>query len=83
VSITSSTANHTGCRLSSSFGASGGYDGVVSIEQSKLMQARLSAARARSELVTFEDLGHPLEDSDARAKMLRRSDAFLREAFGM
>jgi hypothetical protein len=47
------------------------------------MQARLSAARARSELVTFEDLGHPLEDSDARAKMLRRSDAFLREAFGM
>ena len=34
-------------------------------------------------LVTFEDLDHQLDDSAAKADMLRRSDAFLRKAFGM
>jgi hypothetical protein len=37
----------------------------------------------RCELVTWDDLDHHLEDSGARALMLRKSDAFLRQSFGM
>jgi len=47
------------------------------------MDARLKAAGAQSTLVTWDDLDHQLDDSAARAEMLRRSDAFLRKAFGM
>jgi hypothetical protein len=36
----------------------------------------------RCELVTFGDLDHQLEDSEVRAQMLKKSDAFLREAMG-
>lgn len=61
----------------------GGFDRNVSIEQSKRMAARLKAAGVNCELVTWDDLDHQLEDSTARAQMLRRSDAFLRTAFGM
>jgi dipeptidyl aminopeptidase/acylaminoacyl peptidase len=58
-------------------------DRTVSIEHSRLMQARLQAAGAKSDLVTFEGLDHDLQDSSARAQLLRKSDAFLRQAFGM
>ena len=61
----------------------GGLDSNVSIEQSRRMAARLTAAGAKCELVTWDNLDHYLEDASARAQMLRKSDAFLRQAFGM
>ena len=61
----------------------GTMDRNVNINQSRLMESRLKAAGGQVELVTFEDLDHQLPDSNARADMLRRSDAFLRKAFGM
>jgi dipeptidyl aminopeptidase/acylaminoacyl peptidase len=61
----------------------GAFDRNVSIEQSKRMAARLTAAGARCELVTWPDLDHQLEDSAARAQMLRKSDEFLRKELGM
>ena len=47
------------------------------------MHDRLKDAGGRSELVVFEGLDHQLGDSDVRAQMLRRSDAFLRTALGI
>jgi dipeptidyl aminopeptidase/acylaminoacyl peptidase len=61
----------------------GAMDASASIEHSRLMDARLKAAGGRSTLITWDHLDHYLDDSDARADMLRRSDAFLRKAFGM
>ncbi len=61
----------------------GTLDFNVSITQSERMAERLKAAGDRCELVTFEGLDHQLEDSSARTQMLRKSDAFLRQAFGM
>jgi dipeptidyl aminopeptidase/acylaminoacyl peptidase len=61
----------------------GGQDANVSIEQSKRMAARLKAAGAKCELVTWDDLDHQLEDSAARAQLLRKSDEFLRRVLGM
>ena len=61
----------------------GTMDRNVSIEQSKLMESRLRASGGQVTLVTFADLDHQLPDSTARADLLRRSDAFLRKAFGM
>jgi dipeptidyl aminopeptidase/acylaminoacyl peptidase len=61
----------------------GAHDANVSIEQSKRMAARLKAAGAKCEIVTWDELDHHLEDSDARAQMLRKSDEFLRQALGM
>jgi dipeptidyl aminopeptidase/acylaminoacyl peptidase len=61
----------------------GGRDANVSIEQSKRMAAHLKAAGAKCELVTWDELDHQLEDSSARAQMLRKSDQFLRQALGM
>ena len=58
-------------------------DTNVDYAQSQLMDKALAAAGARHELVTFEHLDHHLEDSAARAKMLRRSDEFLRQALGL
>jgi acetyl esterase/lipase len=60
-----------------------GHDANVNIEQSKSMAARLKAVGAKCELVTWDDLDHQLEDSDARTQMLRKSDQFLREVLGM
>jgi hypothetical protein len=34
-------------------------------------------------LVTWDDLDHYLDDSGARALMLRKSEAFLRQGFGL
>ncbi|GAC1692717.1 MAG: S9 family peptidase [Steroidobacteraceae bacterium] len=61
----------------------GGMDRNVSIEQSRRMAARLSAAGAKNELVTWDELDHQLDDSAARTQMLRKSDAFLRQALGL
>jgi dipeptidyl aminopeptidase/acylaminoacyl peptidase len=61
----------------------GAMDRNVGILQSKQMAARLSAAGAKCELVTWDNLDHQLDDSEARAQMLRKSDAFLRQAMGM
>jgi dipeptidyl aminopeptidase/acylaminoacyl peptidase len=61
----------------------GGQDANVSIEQSKRMSDRLKAAGAKCELVTWDDLDHQLEDSAARAQLLRKSDEFLRRVLGM
>jgi dipeptidyl aminopeptidase/acylaminoacyl peptidase len=61
----------------------GGMDRNVSIAQSKRMAARLSQAGAKSELVTWDDLDHQLDDSTARTQMLRKSDSFLRQALGI
>jgi dipeptidyl aminopeptidase/acylaminoacyl peptidase len=56
-----------------------GHDANVSIAQSKSMAARLKAVGGNCELVTWDDLDHQLDDSDARAQMLSKSDQFLRE----
>jgi acetyl esterase/lipase len=61
----------------------GAYDGNVSIEQSKRMASRLSAAGVKNELVTWDKLDHQLDDAAAREKMLRKSDEWLRQAFAM
>jgi dipeptidyl aminopeptidase/acylaminoacyl peptidase len=57
-------------------------DRNVGIAQSRLMASRLESAGVRHELVTWDDLDHYLEDSAARTEMLRKSDAFLRQAAG-
>ncbi|HTD71990.1 MAG TPA: S9 family peptidase [Steroidobacteraceae bacterium] len=61
----------------------GELDRNVLIRQSKEMADRLAAAGVPHELVTWPDLDHQLEDSAARAEMLRKSDAFLRKAMGL
>jgi len=57
-----------------------GHDANVSIEQSKRMAARLKAVGGKCELITWDDLDHQLDDSDARMQMLSKSEQFLREA---
>jgi dipeptidyl aminopeptidase/acylaminoacyl peptidase len=61
----------------------GAMDRNVGIQQSRLMESRLKAAGAKCTLVTWEELDHHLEDSNARAQMLNQSDTFLRQTFGM
>jgi acetyl esterase/lipase len=61
----------------------GALDRNVGIRQSREMSDRLASAGVPHELVTWDDLDHQLEDSTARADMLRKSDAFLRRAMGM
>jgi dipeptidyl aminopeptidase/acylaminoacyl peptidase len=58
----------------------GDMDLNVAINQSRIMQDKLKAAGARSELIVYPGLDHQLEDGVARTDMLRRSDAFLRQA---
>jgi dipeptidyl aminopeptidase/acylaminoacyl peptidase len=61
----------------------GAMDRNVNIAESQRMAERLKAVGAHCELVTWDDLDHYLEDASARTQMLRKSDAFLRQAFGM
>jgi len=61
----------------------GDFDRNVSVNQSKRMAARLTAAGGKCEFVEYPDLDHQLEDSAARAEMLRKSDEFLRKSLGM
>lgn len=59
----------------------GDLDRNVRISQSTLMANRLERAGKQNRLVTFEGLDHQIEDSAARAQMLRESDAWLKAAF--
>ncbi|WP_375392614.1 alpha/beta fold hydrolase [uncultured Sphingomonas sp.] len=61
----------------------GNLDQNVAISQSRLMQSRLKAAGATSQLIEFKGLDHQLEDSQVRAAMLSKADAFLRASMGM
>ena len=61
----------------------GDVDLNVGIGQSRKMQDRLKSAGARSELIVYPGLDHQLDNSFARTDMLRRSDAFLRQALGI
>jgi dipeptidyl aminopeptidase/acylaminoacyl peptidase len=56
----------------------GDLDRNVGIRQSKHMASKLKGAGAEVELVTYDKLDHYLDDSSARADMLRRSNEFLR-----
>ncbi|WP_299327222.1 prolyl oligopeptidase family serine peptidase [Parasphingopyxis sp.] len=61
----------------------GDQDINVDIGQGRRMHDRLNDAGRVSELIVFEGLDHGLRDSDARTRMLERSDSFLREALGL
>ncbi len=57
----------------------GTSDRNVDVGHARLMDGRLRDAKKSSKLVTYPDLDHYLDDSAARADMLRQSDKFLRE----
>jgi dipeptidyl aminopeptidase/acylaminoacyl peptidase len=61
----------------------GDLDTNVSIKQSRLMESRLRDAGKPVRLVVYPGLDHQLDDSAARADMLRQSDAFLRTSMGI
>lgn len=59
----------------------GTNDRNVGYDQSARMADKLKSAGKQAELITFKDLDHQLDDSAARAELLRRSDEFLQAAF--
>jgi dipeptidyl aminopeptidase/acylaminoacyl peptidase len=61
----------------------GDLDDNVGVGESRLMLSRLKAAGKSAELVVFPGLDHQLDDSQARARMLDKTDAFLRGALGL
>ncbi len=61
----------------------GEVDGNVGVAESRAMDAKLRAAGKSVKLVTYPGLDNGLEDSAARADMLRQSDAFLRASMGI
>ncbi|WP_444854951.1 alpha/beta hydrolase family protein [Sphingosinicella sp.] len=61
----------------------GTLDLNVRIQQSRAMRDRLRDAGRTVELVEFPALDHYLMDSSARAQLLQRSDAFIRQALGI
>lgn len=61
----------------------GDLDQNVGIGQSRLMSKRLKNIGKAVELVEFPGLSHQLDDSEARTKMLEKSDAFLRKAMAL
>lgn len=60
----------------------GDFDENVRIAQSRLMADMLRKAGGAVTLVEFPGLAHGLESRQARARMLRESDAFLRKHLG-
>lgn len=60
----------------------GALDRNVAIQQSHMMAERLTKAGVKNELVTWDELDHYLDNSDARTQMLRKADQFLRQAYG-
>jgi dipeptidyl aminopeptidase/acylaminoacyl peptidase len=58
----------------------GDRDMNVGIRQSRIMAERLKDAGRRAEFVVYPNLDHGLDDSSARIEMLRKTDAFLRQA---
>lgn len=61
----------------------GELDSNVGIRQSRLMRDRLKDAGRKVELVAYPGLDHGLDDSAARADMLRRSETFLKATLGL
>nr|WP_295105345.1 S9 family peptidase [uncultured Caulobacter sp.] len=61
----------------------GDQDVNVGVGESRLMQARLKAVGAKSELVVYPGLDHQLDDAATRGQMLGQIDRFLRAALGM
>jgi dipeptidyl aminopeptidase/acylaminoacyl peptidase len=57
----------------------GDMDRNVSIRQSQLMADRLRDAGKKVDLVVYPKHDHHLDDSETRADMLRKADAFLRQ----
>jgi dipeptidyl aminopeptidase/acylaminoacyl peptidase len=57
----------------------GDMDLNVDIDQSRKMDKELRGAGKSSQLVVYPKLEHSLRDSSARADMLRKADAFLRD----
>lgn len=57
----------------------GTLDRNVGVGESRHMDRSLTAAKVPHELVIFDGLDHQLDDSKARADMLRKSEAFLRK----
>lgn len=58
----------------------GDEDLNVRVRQSRLMRDRLRDAGRQVDYVEFRELDHQLEESAARAQLLQRSDAFLRQS---
>ena len=58
----------------------GDRDMNVGVRQSRIMADRLKDAGRPAELVVYPNLDHSLDDSNARIEMLRKTDAFLRQA---
>lgn len=61
----------------------GDHDANVDVRHARLMRDRLQSAGKSVELVVFPGLDHGLDDSEARARMLRESDVFLRSRLGI
>ena len=61
----------------------GDLDTNVGIKHSRLMEEKLRGAAKSVRLVVYPGLDHQLDDSAARADMLRQSDAFLRASMGI
>lgn len=60
----------------------GTLDGNVDYDQSKRMLAALQKAGDRADLLTFKDLDHQIDDSDARMQMLTRIGELLERTIG-
>jgi dipeptidyl aminopeptidase/acylaminoacyl peptidase len=61
----------------------GTMDRLASARQSKRMADALQSAGVKHELVTWEQLDEDLDDSNARAQVLSKSDEFLRKIAGI
>lgn len=61
----------------------GDLDSNVPVAQSRLMKSKLERAGTKNEFILYRGLDHQLNDSTARADMLRKSDQFIRTAIGM
>ncbi len=61
----------------------GDQDVNVGAAESRLMASRLKAAGGKGELVVYPGLDHQLDDSQVRAQMLDKADAFLRVSLGL
>jgi dipeptidyl aminopeptidase/acylaminoacyl peptidase len=61
----------------------GDLDVNVRIVESKLMEGKLREAGKQVTLITYPNLAHSLNTSEARADLLAKSDAFLRTSLGL
>lgn len=78
-----SPARHAGTIRAPVLMFHGELDRNVRVRQSQLMRDRLRDAGRTVELVEFPALDHYLDESGTRVQLLRRSDAFLRQALGI